>query len=178
MSKIPQENQTGRGIEGIAHHFLSGMTNATAAAQRQSPQPARPTIAESTKVAEPVMSIPKSPVLTRLIVFSDHLEQTSVKAQRFAQQITQDKGPMAMLDLTDPEAIRLCEFQVGGSGNSELELLDESIDSAWQELFGSGEKQPHPPEQATEIFSSRLAQWQEQVETVLIHLSWRLDEDA
>lgn len=172
MEQRPDENQTRRGIEGVAQHFLSGMTSRPAATQRQGPQ----TNASST--FETPISTTESRPLTRMIVFGDHLEQSTKKVHHFVQQMVIEEGPMALLDLTDAATIQLCKFKAGKVSECELELLGESIDTAWQELFGSNEGHSNSQEKTAEEFVREFNALPEKVETVILHQSRRLDEKS
>lgn len=180
MEQNPDENKTGRGIEGIAHHFLSGMTNRPIAPQRQSPQAGLPLSSEppQSDTDKPITSLTESSPLTKIIVFADHLEQPSEKVNHFVQQMVNEEGPMSLLDLTDAAMIQLSEFRAGKSSTCELELIDQSIHTAWQELFGGNNAALLSQKKTGEEFSRLIEGLPEKVETVAVHLPRQLDENT
>lgn len=190
MAEQPEANQPQRGIEGIAHHFLSSMNQRPAGSKRQSPpptpappndkpiQPSPPqhvepdSLKNETTIDSESAIKPPANELARLLLISDHLDGSDEEVNRFVAQMAAQEGPMGLLDLAGAQ-IRLSEFQAESEPACAAELIDESINSAWEELFG-GDRLSQSDKQGTLTdLPGQLTALQQRVEALVVHVSQR-----
>jgi len=176
-------DQPSRGIEGIAHLFLSGHGSREGRVVRRGPgSDGREAGSEKDQAqAAPDKTVPEGVEMSSrkrvgVGILCEHLEDWQEKLIHFARQTSTHEGPVGLVCF-DRGRVRLMEYGQA----AEQAVVDTVIDSAWQELFG-----PQQADRSIEAkpsnrkggFSGSLDELDSEIETVLVQIPESGGEEA